>query len=85
MLKVVFVEIIWIAWFTLDEDLSGQIYQGKHELALRAVGQSKVPAEAKLDSNAVMTIQVGCEHGKFEPLPGMLDTSAGINVMSVSA
>ena len=38
VLKVDFVEVRTIAWVTLDEDLAGQIYLGKNELALRAVG-----------------------------------------------
>ncbi len=69
----------------MDENLSGQIYLGKNELALRAVGQSKVLAEGKLEADAVMTIQVSCDDGRFESLRCMLDTDAGINVMSVTA
>ncbi len=81
VLKVDFVEIRTIAWVTVDEDLSGKIYLGKNELALRAIGQSKVPTEAKLEADAVMTIQVGSDDVKFESLRGMLDTGAGINMM----
>ncbi len=61
VLKVDFVDIRTIAWVTLDEDLPGQIYLGKNELGLRAVGQSKVPAEAQLEAHAMMTIQVSCD------------------------
>ncbi len=66
---------------TFDEDLAGQIHLGKNELVLRAVKQGGVPAEAKLEADAVMNIQVSCSDGKR----GMLDTGAGISVMSVSA
>ncbi len=58
VLKVDSTEIRAIAWVTLDEDLPTQNYLGKNELALRAVGQSNVPAEAKLEADAVMTTQV---------------------------
>ena len=44
-----------------------------------------MPAETKLEASAVMTIQVSCSDGRLEPLRGMLDTGAGISVMSVSA
>ena len=85
VLKVDFVEIKTIAWVTLDEDLSGQIYLGKNDLVLRAINQGKVPAEAKLEADAAMIIEVGRCDGGSEPLRGMLDTGAGISVMSVSA
>ncbi len=85
VLKMDFVEIKTIACVTLDEDLAGQIYLGKNELVLRAVNQGKLPAEAKLEADAVMTIQVSCTDGRLEPLRGMLDTGVGISVMSVSA
>ena len=65
VLKVDFVEIRTVEWVTLDKDLSGQIHLGKNELALRVVGQSKVPAEANFEADAVMTIQVGFDDGQF--------------------
>ncbi len=85
ILKEDFVEIKTIAWVTLDKDLAGQIYLGKNELVLRAINQSRVPTEAKLEADAAMIIQVGRCDGELEPLRGMLDTGAGISVMSVSA
>ncbi len=83
VLKVDFVEIKTITWVTLDEDLSGQIYLGNNES--RAVNHGKVPAEAKLEADVVMTIQVSCSDGRLEPLRGMLDIGAGISVLCVSA
>ncbi len=68
VLKVDFVEIKTVAWVTLDEDLAGQIYLGKNEIVLRAVNQGKVPAEAQLVADAVMTIQVSCNDARLEPL-----------------
>ena len=85
VLRLNFVEIKIIAWVTLNEDLSGQIYVGKNELALRAVCQSKERAEAKLEGDAVTTVKVGCDDEMFESLRGMLNTSDGNRVMSVSA
>ena len=85
VLKVYFVEIRSVAVLTLDEDLAGQTYLGNKELALRVVGRGKVPAEAKLEADAVMTVQVSCDDGRLEHLRGMLDTGAGISAVSVSA
>ncbi len=84
-LRVDFIEIITTAWVILDDDLIGQIFIGRNELSLRAVGRATGLRSAVIDNNAAMTVQVRGAHGNPVDLKGMLDTGAGINVISADA
>ncbi len=84
-LRIDFIEIITFAWVILDEDLIGQIFIGRNELSLRAVGPATGVRSAVIDNNATVTVQVHGAHGNPADLKGMSDTGAGISVISADA
>ncbi len=79
ILKVGFFEIITTAWVVLEEDLIGQIFIGRNELSLRAVGPATGIRSAVIDKNAMMAVQVRGANG--DPV----DTGAGISLISADA
>ena len=84
-LKIDFIEIVTTAWVVLDDDLVGQIFIGRNELSLRTVGPAIGVRSAVIDSNATMSVLVHGSHGNAVELKGMLDTGAGISVISANA
>ncbi len=84
-LKVDFIELATTAWVVLDDELMGQIFIGRNELSLRAVGTATGIRKALIDENATMTVQIQGNHGHSVELHGMLDTGAGISVISAEA
>ncbi len=84
-LLIDFVEIVTTAWVVLDDDLVGQIFVGRNELSLRAVGRSTGKRGARIDGDATMIVQVRGQSGTMSSVHGMLDTGAGVSVMSVEA
>ncbi len=84
-LKIDFIEIINTAWVILDDDLIRQIFIGRNELSLRAVGPATGVRSAVIDNNATMTVRVHDSHGDPVELRGMLETGAGISVISANA
>ena len=82
-LLIDFVEIVTTAWVVLDDDLVGQIFVGRNELSLRAIGRSTGKRSTRLNGDATMTVQVRGQNGTMSSLHGMLDT--GVGVMSVEA
>ena len=84
-LKVDFIEIATTAWVVLDDDLMGQIFIGRNELSLRAVGTATGIRSALIDENATMAVQVQGNHGQSVELHGILDTGAGVSVISAEA
>ena len=83
-IKIDLIEIVTFAWVNLDLDLLGQILIGRNELSLRAVGQPTGVRSATIDQNATMTVRVQSSQG-IAQLRGMLDTGAGVSVLSAAA
>ncbi len=73
------------ACITVDPDLDGQIYAGKNELKLRAINSGQNDAEATLDENSTRSGTVWRQDGGMCTLAGILDTGAGVNVMSAES
>ena len=69
----------------MDDDKAGQIFVGRNELSLRAIGQTTGAKSAKIDGDATMWAQVRVPGGRSVKLRGMLDTGAGVSVMSAEA
>ncbi len=63
----------------------GQIFVGRNELSLRAVGPPTGIRSALIDENATMTVQTAGKQGQSVELHGMLDTGAGVSVISAEA
>ncbi len=76
-LKIDFIDIIATAWLVLDEELIGQIFVGRNELSLRAIGPPTGVWSASTDGNATITVQMKNLNGQAVQLNGMLDTGAG--------
>ena len=81
-LKIDNIEIATTAWVVLDDELIGQIFVGRNELSLRAVGPPTGIRIALIDENATMTVQIEDRQGQSVKLHGMLDTGAGVSVIS---
>ncbi len=64
--------------------MDGQICLGRNEMFVRTVYATRSPREADLEADSTMIVEVQNE-GVKTSLLGMLDTGAGLNVMSVSA
>ena len=69
----------------MDDDMAGQIFVGRNELSLRAIGQTTGMRSAKIDGDATMSAQIRATGGRSVKLRGMLDTGAGVSVMSTEA
>ena len=84
-LRVDFIYIITTAWVVQVEDLIGQIFLSRNELSLRAIGPPTVVRSATITGNATMTAPVKSSSGQAVQLKGMLDTGAGVSVISAEA
>ena len=84
-LKIDFIEIMTTTWVVLDEELIEQIFVGRNELSLRAVGPPTGIRSALIAENATMTVQIEDKQGQSVELHGMLDIGAGVSVISAEA
>ena len=55
-LEVDFVEIVTTAWVLMDDDMAGQIFVGRNELSLRAIGPATGARSATIDGEATMSV-----------------------------
>ncbi len=83
-IKMDFIEVVTLARVGLDQELMGQIFVGRNELSLRAVGRPTGVRSATFDQNATISVQVRSKKGTAQ-LRGMIDTGAGVSVMSAAA
>ena len=65
--------------------MAGQIFVGRNELSLRAIGQVTGARSAKIDGDATILALVRVPGGRVAELHGMLDTGTGVSVMSAEA
>ncbi len=83
--QIDFVKVVRTAWILRDEDMADQIFVGRNELSLRAIGQATGARSARIDGDPTMSAHVRVPGGRVVKLHGMLDTGAGVSVMSTEA
>ena len=85
MLNIDGINIYTKTMITCDEDLVGQIYEGKEELKVRSIGHCAMPEEdaMHMGTEADVSAHVLDISGKKTQLHGLLDTGAVLSVIPI--